>query len=294
MKGHLSRLLIRFLALLPWPLLQGLGRLVGELLTLIPNRQRRDALINLRLCLPELRPDQQRTLRRQAMIEFARTFIEMAALWRWPPRRVLGLVRQVSGVEWFQRPPGQGLVVLGPHLGAWEMAGLYAASQGPITSMYRPQRHVDALIRQGRERSGARLVPDDLSGVKALYRALKRGEMVGILPDQVTRADSGAVFAPFFGVPAVTMLLASGLARRSGARIVFLFAERLPWARGYHLHCLPGDPAIADADPLVAASALNQGVERCIRLAPAQYQWTYRRFRRRPDQAPSPYQGPSV
>jgi KDO2-lipid IV(A) lauroyltransferase len=124
--------------------------------------------------------------------------------------------------------------------------------------------------------------------------ALKRGEIAGMLPDQVTREESGSVFAPFFGVPADTMLLVARLARRTGARVVFTFAERLADGTGYHLRCLPVDPAVADPDPLVAAGALNREVERCIRLALTQYQWTYRRFRRRPDQGPSPYRGPSI
>jgi len=270
------------------------GRLLGELLVRVPNRQRRDALINIRLCLPHLSEREQLALRRRSMIQFARTFVEMAAMWLWPPRRVLSLVCKETGTELLRREPGRGLIVLAPHLGSWELAGLYMAARGGITSMYRPQRHLDDLILAARQRSGALLVPDDISGVKRLLRAAKKGGQVGILPDQVTREEAGSVFAPFFGVPAVTMLLVAGLARRSGARVVFLFAERLPGGEGFHLHCLPAPAGIDAIDDPVAAAALNQGVEQCIRLCPDQYQWTYRRFRRRPANAASPYCGPSV
>jgi Kdo2-lipid IVA lauroyltransferase/acyltransferase len=294
MKRGLIIALFRLLALLPWPILQALGRLLGELLVLLPNRQRRDALINLRLCYPELDETRRRALRREVMIHFAKTYVEMAALWLWPPERVLGLIRDERGVELLEREPGRGLIVLAPHLGSWECCNVYLATKGPITNMYRPQRHIDDLIRAARQRNGATLVPDNVHGVRRMLRAAKRGEMVGILPDQVARHESGSVFAPFFGVPASTMLLAAGLARRTGARPVFVAAERLPRGRGFRIHCLPAPLGIDSDDDLQAATALNHGVKRLIELCPEQYHWTYRRFRHRPDGAPSPYVGPSI
>ncbi len=294
MKRFLSIILLKVIALLPWMGIQGLGRLVGELLLRMSNRQRRDALINIRLCLPELNAQRQLDMRRRTMIHFAKTYVELSALWMWQPRRVLTLIKKESGAELLQCDAGRGVIVLSPHLGAWELAGLYLASKGTTTSMYRPQGHLDDVILAARQRSGASLVPDDVSGVKSILKALKKGEFVGILPDQVAREESGSAFAPFFGVPAVTMLLVAGLARRTKARVVFLFAERLPGGQGYHMRCLLAPEGIADRAGEVAAAALNQGVEECIRICPDQYQWAYRRFRRRPDNGPSPYTGPSA
>ena len=296
MKRFLGLVLLKSIALLPWAGIQGLGRLLGELLLRKPNRQRRDALINIRLCFSELSEEQQLELRRQAMIHFAKTYVELAALWLWPTERVLTLVRKESGVELLQREPGEGLIALTPHLGAWELTALYGASKGtgPSAIMYRPQRHLDDVILAARQRAGVTLVPDDVSGVKRLLRTLKQGGRVGILPDQVAREESGSVFAPFFGVPAVTMLLVAGLARRTKARVVFIVAERLPGGEGFHIHCLPAPEGVDDADDEVAAAALNRGVEACIRIAPEQYHWAYRRFRRQPNDGPSPYTGPSI
>jgi KDO2-lipid IV(A) lauroyltransferase len=294
MKRFLALALLKAIALLPWSAIQWLGGLLGGVLLWKSNRQRRDALINIRMCFPELSGQQQLELRRRAMIHFAKTYVELAALWLWPAERVLGLVRRESGTELLQCKPGERLIVLSPHLGAWELAGLYMATKGSAISMYRPQRHLDDVILAARQRNGAVLVPDDVSGVKRLLRVLKRGGLAGILPDQVAREESGSVFAPFFGVPAVTMLLVAGLARRTGARVVFLFAERLPDGEGFHMHCLSAPEGIADPDDQVAAAALNRGVEACIHICPEQYQWPYRRFRRRPDDGPSPYTGPSV
>lgn len=289
----MSILLLRGLACLPWRGLQTIGYLLGLALVWIPNRQRRDALINIRLCLPNLSTKEALALRHHAMLQFGCTFAEMAALWLWPPTQVLELVKQETGTELLQLEPGRGLIVLTPHLGAWELAGLYMATHGKITSMYRPlaTKQLDQLVLNARQRNGAALVPDDTSGVKKLLRAVKHGEMVGILPDQVTREEAGSTYAPFFGIPAVTMLLVSGLARRSQAKVVFVYAERLPKYAGFHLHCLPAPIGIDSENDTIAATALNCGVQQCVELCPEQYQWTYRRFRRRPNQESSPYTG---
>jgi KDO2-lipid IV(A) lauroyltransferase len=112
------------------------------------------------------------------------------------------------------------------------------------------------------------------------------------LPDQEPKADKGSVFAPFFGVPAFTMLLVNRLARKTGARVVFLFAERLPGSKGYALHCLPAPEGIDSNDDAEAATALNLGVEQCVRICPEQYVWAYKRFRSQPDGSRHPYRGP--
>jgi KDO2-lipid IV(A) lauroyltransferase len=153
-----------------------------------------------------------------------------------------------------------------------------------MVCMYRPprQQSFDAIIRDSRQRTGTRVVPTDAQGIKALFQSLKQGEVVGILPDQDPRDAGSAVFAPFFGVQANTMTLISRLAAKTGAAVIFTFAERLPSGQGFRLHLMPAPPQIADPDPQRAAAALNAGVEACVRMAPAQYQWSYKRFRSRP------------
>ncbi len=180
---------------------------------------------------------------------------------------------------------GKGVIVAGPHLGSWEIVGLFLARIAPVTTLYRPPRY-DALAKlmiRGRSRTGARLVPTDASGVKALYKTLKQGGMVAILPDQQPKSARGAVFAPFFGQPALTMELVARLSAKTGAPVIFCFAERLPHGKGYQIHWVQAPEGINDADPVVAATALNQGVEACIQICPTQYQWSYKRFRKHPD-----------
>lgn len=285
-------LLLSLLARLPLPWVQRLGAALGWLIGRWPNRQRRNALINIALCFPELTPADQRRLRDASLVEFGKTYLETAHFWRRPVPEVLGLIREVRGAEHLARPAGRGLIVLSPHHGAWELAGLYLASLGPTTIFYKPQGPFDALIQAGRARTGARLAPISATGIRLLLETLQRGEQVGVLPDQEPKADKGAVFAPFFGVPAFTMLLVNRLAQRTGARVVFMFAERLPRGQGFIIHCLPAPSGIDSADAIAAATALNRGIEHCVRLCPAQYLWPYRRFRKRPDWLPKVYTGP--
>ncbi len=144
------------------------------------------------------------------------------------------------------------------------------------------------IMRKGRQSSGATLVPANGRGVRAQLKHLKKGGVIGILPDQKPAPGTASVFAPFMGQPAATMLLAHNLSRRTQAVVLMTFAQRL--ANGtFILHVFPAPPEMSDSDTVTAATALNKGIEQCIQLAPAQYQWTYKRFALQPDGEQSPY-----
>jgi len=291
LKDGVARMLVRLSGRLPLLALQRLGQGVGWLAAWWPNRQRRNALINIGLCLPELTPSQQVALRDRNLAEFGKTYLEIGYLWLRPVDTVLGLVREVRGHEHLVRRDGRGLIVLSPHIGAWELAGLYLAAQGPTAIFYKPQKYLDDLIREARRRTGAAMAPITARGIRTLVQALEEGHYVGILPDQEPKADKGAVFAPLFGIPAFTMLLVNRLARKARVPVVFLFAERLPEAQGFRLHCIPAPEGIDSDDDLTAATALNLGIEQCVRVCPDQYLWPYKRFRRRPPGTPKLYTG---
>ncbi|MEW8462237.1 MAG: lysophospholipid acyltransferase family protein [Candidatus Thiodiazotropha endolucinida] len=276
---------------LPLNWLHRIGHLLGRFYIWLPNREKRSTEVNLRLCFPEKSDRELGQLRDHSIRQMGATLMEMAAIWFTPTERVLGMIKQVSGSEQLVREEGQGLIVLLPHLGCWEIIGLELPTHEQVTSLYRPPRNraYETLVRQARERSGAKLVPTDTSGVKQIYQTLLGGGVTCILPDQQPRSDKGAVFAPFFGVPALTMLLTNRLVRKTGAKVIFAYAERLSAGAGYHIHYLPADERIREADPVVAASALNQGIESIIRELPSQFQWSYKRFQIQPDGKQSPY-----
>jgi len=238
---------------------------------------------NISHCLPNLSAPEQQQLAEQSIVETCKTFTELSALWLWSPTRIMTLVHKVSGEELLHNAYAQnkGVILITPHLGAWEMAGLYASQLYPITSLYRPPKLIglQALILRGRQQLGARLVATDKTGIKALYQGLRKKNMIGILPDQVP--TEAGMMVPFFGVDAYTMSLVSRLAVRTGAPVIFTFAERLPAGQGFHIHFMSASSDIYATDLHTSITALNQGVENCARQCLAQYQWSYKRFKGR-------------
>ncbi len=248
---------------------------------------------NIHLCFPQLSPTTQKRLVKKSLIETCKTFSELGALWLWQNDRVLRLVQKVSGETYLQQAlqKGKGVILLTPHLGAWELAGLYASAHYPLTALYRPPKlqGLHDLIHAARTRTGGRFVATDKTGVRALYYALRRGQIVGILPDQVPSETGSGIFVPFFEVQTYTMVLVSRLARKTGATVIFTFAERLSTQAGFHIHFLQAPAKMATDNLEMSVSALNQGIEKCVRKNPTQYQWSYKRFKRRPEGVASVY-----
>ncbi len=286
MKARLIRLLLNLSARLPLRLNHRFGNWLGKLLMLSDNEQRRSAQINLARCFPELDTEQQQQLLQDTLTETGKLFFESGRLWLGSKSSFSELTQEVHGEEHLHTglAKGKGVILAIPHLGNWEVIGLYCSSHYPMTSLYRPPRveGIDTLIRESRERFGAKLVPTNAKGVRALYQALANNELVAILPDQDPR-ESGGIFAPFFGIQANTMTLLSRLVSKSQATVLCTYAERLPDSRGFAIRFEPAPQELHDKDVNTSVAALNQMVEKSIRRIPAQYQWGYKRFRTRPE-----------
>ncbi len=293
---RLLRLALRAGAILPLRVLHAMGRPIGVLARLLGTREFRVARTNIALCFPQLDAAAQRELVAATLAEAGRGLTELAWIWGGSPQRTLAAIRGVNGREHLDAAvaAGRGVLVAAPHLGCWELLNLWLSSIAPLTILYRvPQRaEYEPLLMNARTTLGAEAVRAEAAGVRLLFRRLKEGRMVGILPDQRPKGGEG-VDAPFFGQPTVSMTLLCRLAHKTGAAVVFGYAERLPRGAGYVLHFAPADPAVSDSDPTVAVAAMNTGIEACARRVPAQYQWTYKRFSLRGDgeSAPDPIYG---
>jgi len=282
-------LLLKLLARLPLPVLHGLGIVLGWLIYWAPGRhsgRMRHNVFVSGVCTPGR---DCRKLLRQSIGEAGKAIVELIPVWLRPYENVLKLVKGTSGWEHIDaaRAAGKGIILIGPHIGCFEMLNLYYASLHPFTAMYKPPRKpmLAELMLSGRQRGQANLVPTDMSGVRAQLAALKRHEAIGILPDQVATGGDG-VWAPFLGRPAYTPTLVASLQRKTGAAAFFVAAERLSWGRGYHLHVFPVHDVLPE-DKTAAATRINQGVEDVVRRFPAQYLWSYNRHKR-PGGAPPP------
>ncbi|MEM9303477.1 MAG: lysophospholipid acyltransferase family protein [Pseudomonadota bacterium] len=290
-RGRAFQRLVGLLGRLPLRLAHAIGAVIGWLANLLPGRLRRIARSNVAMCFPELDAPGQRRLVRQTLIETGRGLAELGWFWTRPTAEVLGLIRNVHGLDALEacERSGGGFILAAPHLGAWELLCLFAASRHPCTVLYREPRDpgIEAVINAGRGRLDTELVRAGGSGVRRLYRALGEGRLIGILPDQQPKRGNG-VFVPFFGRPALTMVLLSRLAARADGGVVVAWAERLPRSQGFDLHFERPPEIVAGRDVEASAAALNATIERLVRSRPEQYQWGYKRFSIQPD-GHSPY-----
>jgi Kdo2-lipid IVA lauroyltransferase/acyltransferase len=267
-------LLLRLAAHLPLPLLHSVGAILGWAVYLGSPRFRKYLRENLRGAGLDAAD-----VRRAAVAESGKAVLELPAIWLRPHASAAALVVDVRGWEHVEEGlrQGKGLIMLTPHLGCWEIAAQYISRRIPLTVMYSPPKlkALEPHMVAGRSRETLKSVPADLRGVRALLKALKRGEAIGLLPDQVPGVGEGE-WVEFFGRPAYTMVLVSRLAEQTGAPVLLVCAERLAKGRGYRFVVEPVLPARPPESPV---RALNRSLERMIRRRPEQYLWAYNRYK---------------
>ncbi|RBW48133.1 lysophospholipid acyltransferase family protein [Marinobacter sp. F3R11] len=271
---------------------QRIGKLVGLLMWRFPTQPREVTDINLSICFPELSQTDHAAMAKESLMNTGMTMLEVPLMWEWPVEKCFNLVRETEGLELIDEAmaDGSGLILLAPHLGNWELAGLFFSSRYKMAALYSPPNmpeFEDYMIRV-RGRLGSELVRGDRRGLARLTSILREGGVAGILPDQSPRGKGNA-FAPFFGMDVKTMTLVSKLMQRTGAKALVTYAERLENAGGFRIVVRETEPGLDSKDPVTATTALNRTVEQCIRNIPAQYQWEYKRMRHRPPGEVNPY-----
>ncbi|GGK62337.1 lysophospholipid acyltransferase family protein [Amphritea balenae] len=280
-KGMLAVSVLYLLALMPLPLARKIGEMLGKRALKKAGRQLKVTKKNIEYCFKALSDKEKSELVETSLIETGRLAGEMGMAWIWSPERVLGKIEKIHNQAVLDDAlaEGNGVILLAPHLGNWEVLGLFLSTQYKITSMYRPPKieMMDRLIRKKRARLGSKLAPANVKGVRMAMKALRAGEVLGILPDQEADQGSG-VFAPFFGKDAYSMKLLPQLAAQTGAAVVSGYAKRLPDGQGFELVFSRADEQINSKDLAASAAAMNAEVERCVREVPEQYQWEYKRF----------------
>ena len=219
-------------------------------------------------------------LLRAAVRETGKSFTELAAVWFRPQAEAAALMREidVGPLSADARARGCGIIFVTPHLGCFEItAQWYTHHHGPMTALFSPPKKslFASIVTGGRGKDHLKLAAPTLGGIRSLLRALRKGEAVGILPDQVPGGGEGE-WADFFGRPAYTMNLVDRLAEASGAIVILAYAERLPEGAGYRGYALPMPPREEHES---SARHLNRALEVLIRRCPAQYLWSYHRYK---------------
>lgn len=263
---------------LPLRVLHAIGGALGLLVARLPGRYGRRLEENFRHAYPQATD----AMLAEAARNTGRMIIEMPYFWS---RKTL--VARTEGFEdmWAETArlaaAGNGVIILTPHLGCFEVLPQHHARERRVTSLFKPphQQWLREFVEKMRTRPNVAMAPATPRGVRMLVKALKRGEAVGILPDQVPSGGEGT-WAPFFGKPAYSMTLVHRLQQLTKAPIVMVFAERLPRGAGYRGHLrLLCDGGMLPDDPADGSAVINAAIEKLIEIAPTQYLWGYNRYK---------------
>jgi len=267
--------ILKLLARLPLPVIHGLGVCAGWIMFFSSRKYADWTRNNIAASGLADTPAAFRRLLRRNIAETGKSSLETLAIWFRPYEQVLGWVRECRGWEHVETAleKNQGIIFLTPHLGCFEITSLYYGERHPVTVLYRPPRKawLEPLIHAGRARGQVKLAPTSMQGVRGLLKALKHGEAIGILPDQVPANGEGE-WANFFGRPAYTMTLVGKLAKATNATVLTAFGERLPWGRGFIVHFAP-------MQALPETATINYEIEQLVRRKPEQYFWSYQRYK---------------
>ena len=280
--------LMWLLHFLPLPVLGRIGKAVGSLMYIAIPKRRRIALINLRLCMPELSEAERVAIAKRHFQSYSRSIFERSLLWWAPIPRLRKLIHVEGAVPQAAMEDGP-TIMLCPHFVCLDVAGV-ATRVIPLCSMYSPQKNkaFDALLRYGRERFGpVRLVTRE-QGIKPILRALRDGLPYFMLPD-MDFGEKDAEFVPFFGIQAATLTALGRIAAATGAKVIPVVATLLPDYRGYKVVFYPPFADFPGDDMVAATRRMNAFIEERVREHPAEYFWTHKRFKTRPPGEPPLY-----
>jgi KDO2-lipid IV(A) lauroyltransferase len=281
----------RSLGLLPAWVLRWLSRPLGWVAWRLSNTRRNTTLRNLAACYPTMDAPAREATGRESMRHFILTALESGMCWSWSRPRLERHFVQPDGLDLLDAAmaEGRGVLALVPHFGNWELLNHWAQFRFELLALYKPggSPELESRMVRNRRRFGAQMVPTSGKGLKQLYRHLRAGGLAAILPDQ-DPSDGRGHFVPFFGVPALTGVLAVRLLQQTGCRAIFAAARRLPGSR-YQPHIIAPEPDLYSSDADRALAALNRGIERVVALDPPQYLWAYKRFKSRPEGEPPFY-----
>ena len=272
--------IIRLVGQLPLSVAHALGTMLARFSLVFNTRGTRITKKNIALCYPELDEKQARELIKKSVIETGKLATEICLIGQkdsqWTRQKILN----IKGVELFKQKiaTGKGVILISPHIGNWEIMGLFAADCGNIMCMYQPPKksYLEKLIIKFRSSNGIELAPTNQRGVVKILKFLKAGGITGILPDQVPARGSGE-YTRFFNHDAYTMTFIHGLLQRTESLAIFGFVKRLH--NGFEVHFLEPPEALYSDNLAESLAALNLGIQECIQHCPEQYQWEYKRFR---------------
>ena len=275
---------------LPLVVLQLLGAVAGQLIWLFSSKTSQVLRTNIKLAFPELNAVEQRLLARASSIETGKMLLENLHIWTHDQQQVLALITEVRGLAIAKAAleNDKGLVLVLPHIGNWELLNHFLGKEFGLVHMHQPasDKTIDELIQGFRERTGTIFEPAGARGIRQQLRALTKGATIGLMPDQEPDINTGE-FAKFFGIECLTGRLAGTLATKTGATLMTVSCLRSESKAGQFQVIF--NRIESERTDISKPQLVNFAIERAVRSAPAQYLWSYKRFRTRPLGQPELY-----
>ena len=216
-------------------------------------------------------------------------FFEIAWAW-WANIDDIKNRYDIEGLEHIEaaKVDGSGVLLVGAHFVHLDLCGLMTNHSTPMSAIYRKNNNpvFEYIITKGRERFFEHVI--ERSDMRNIVRKLREGKTIWYSPDQDFGRDQ-AVFAPFFGIEAATLVSTSRLAKMGRAKPVGIAHYRDPITHRYRIVISPVDTAFPTGDDYQDAVIINTMLEKAIRMQPEQYMWVHRRFKTRPEGEPSLY-----
>ena len=272
------KLFLFFCSKLPLKINHLAGGFVGLLIYTINSKSKKVAINNIDICFPEMSKVEKRILVKKSLIETGKNLTESALIWNQSFDENEKYIRNIYGQQYMEQ--NNKTILLVPHIGCWEITGRVIALKRPVTFLYKPLKkdEQNQYLFERRNQGNLIMASADKSGVFKLQRALKEGQLIGILPDQ-DPGEEGTVMAPFFNQQVSTMTLLVRLAKKHQAKVVMLWANRLEKGRGFDLNFEPIELNLDSDDLLEQVTLMNKSIECLIERFPEQYMWTYKRFK---------------
>jgi KDO2-lipid IV(A) lauroyltransferase len=284
---------VRLVSLVPLHLALALAAAVGRLAWHVAPETRRTMLAQLAIAFPEKPVAEREAIARASLVHLAMLAAEVVTVPRWR-HRLDGYVALAPGAEEVFRAAmarGKGLLYVAGHVGNWELMAQRVPRLGPWPASTIAKTTIDpglnVLLEEARREGGVEtLWREDPATARAMIRAFKRNEILGILIDQDTSVQS--VFVPFFGRPASTPRAAADLALRFRAPVVVGTSRRRgprP-GDGHEVTAveIAYDPDAPDreAEAVRLTAACTAVLEQAIRRNPSEWVWMHERWKTTP------------
>jgi KDO2-lipid IV(A) lauroyltransferase len=272
------KFILTFFSILPLRVNHFIGTMIGHYLYLMNSDSKGVVSKNIQTCFPDLSETEQQNLVKRSLIETGKGLSESGFIWFNSFKNNATYITKTTGMEHLKSDSP--IILLVPHFGCWEITGRVLSLNTPVVFLYKPLRNPqqEACLISKRQQGDLSMATADKKGVIKLQRALSKGDLIGILPDQ-DPGEEGSILAPFFNHDARTMTLLAKLVRKNNAKVLLTWATRLEKGKGYELNLEPVN-ILSDSDKLYDDVVLmNQAIEGLVRTKPEQYLWNYKRFR---------------